>query len=438
MRGQLSLELVILMLLAILGGAIVTTQLVQSAKDLNLSSEPAKKDIIGVFLGPDSLTLNVETGQENGSIINKQQENNNSNNTNNETNQNTIEQNNEEQNNSILPDLTVSISAYYENGSLCCHGKHGVRNRGEDQQLQNRFRYGKIKVGDKLVIYGNITNIGSADVNKTFWVRIYEEITNKTIATFPINKLNVNETVTFNFTVNVTKDGLKCGKCYCHRYGKCYGNGCSISTLGNVYIITAYVDYTNTINESNENNNIDYVILKRDEDGGQDNGGSTIAGLWIILRGHSYAYITNNSVGGYPVNGDLGYINVRCRAVLGLDVNGVLRSGIIDIRGHGNLYLGNVTNINNLNLIIRGNSILEIENLNITNIYVENMRGRGIIIIKNSHVKSLKINTISCNPGIVIQNSIIDNLQAPSNGVIVVYNSTINGEYIEYTPDYNP
>ncbi|ADG13457.1 Protein of unknown function DUF361 [Methanocaldococcus infernus ME] len=459
MRGQLSLEFVILMLLAILGGAIVTTQLVQPAKDLNLSSEPAKKDIIGVFLGPGSLTSNSGTGQENGSIINEQQENNNSDNTNNETNQNSTEQNNGEQEDNItkLPDLTVSISAYYENGSLCCHGKHRVRNRGENQQLQNRFRHGKIKVGDKIIIKIKVSNIGSADVNKTFWVRIYEGTSNRTIATFPINGSKVNETVAFNFTVNVTKDGLKCGKCYCHRYRyrygygdgyrNCYGNGCSISMLGNEYSIIAYVDYNNIVKESNESNNIDYVILKyvnttNNNDSNDDNNSEIIPGnsSYLSISVGKYSFISlkkdiipngtyksgninivvnKNNIGKYNANGtiwgdiktDDGDKNNKAELYFGnlYYIKNVYFS-YIHPYSHTE-FIGNIIHNVSINNNIDNNAEVLFDSTNIDELKISNLNSENSKVdIINSEVKNIQIECIDSTAKLLINNSNIGNI----------------------------
>ncbi|WP_457612388.1 class III signal peptide-containing protein, partial [Methanocaldococcus sp.] len=306
MRGQLSLEFVLLLMLAVLAGTVTVVNLAHPGTNLNLSSDKPKSEAMGIFLGPGNGSIAVTNSitQTTTEQTTDQQTT-----TEQTTDQQTTTEQTTDQQTTKLPDIVASIEAYYEDGSLCCKGKHRVRNMGEKHQLRNRF--GECRDRENLIVKAYIWNNGSVNIDKPFWVRIYTNDGKDLIKPIKINKLNVGETKVIELNIEVSKKGCKChryrygylGNGNTFRYGEGWkGCGCHISA--STYQITVYADYNNTINESNEDNNIDSITLTVEEEHEKCHENS--ASLYIKFNGNSNGIITKSPIeGGEQISGPI-------------------------------------------------------------------------------------------------------------------------------------
>ncbi|WP_457612422.1 hypothetical protein [Methanocaldococcus sp.] len=461
MRGQLSLEFVLLLMLGILAGTVAIVNLSHTGTNLNLSSDKAKSEIMGIFLGPGngSIAVNIDNitiTNENNQTINETTN----------INQTTI---NETTNETKLPDIVVSIEAYYKNGSLCCKGKHRVKNMDEDHQLRNRF--GKCKDGENLTIKVYIWNNGSVNITKPFWVRIYTNDGRDLVNPIKIDKLNVGETKVIELNISVSKKGCECHRYRCGylgngdtvRYGEGWKGGCGCHISASTYQITVYADYNNTINESNEDNNIDSITLTVEKE--HEKCCENSASLYIKFNGNSNGIITKSPIeGGEQISGPIEF-RVKGNQVAKFNIVGEIYGDII-VNGNGWLYLGNVSYIKILDLklngnsndkvdyainvdkidylnanVINGNANLKLNGTEIDSFYVTRVNGNALLSISNAKIGTLKIDKINSNAEVDISNCNISSLtigKIVGSGKVVILNSYINGKYYEsYVIDEN-
>ncbi len=442
-RGQLSLEFIILMLVVLVGGAIVVSQIGSDYLFKGEAVKEVKKEVGSIYIKRYNFSTAGKNITNKETIINETTENNNTNNT-------TTEQNITNNETINLPDLVPISLVIIDNNTkehICGQYKERVQNSGEDTQLQNRCRHGKCDNNTPVIIEVNITNQGTANVSKQFIVTLYDNgipIENKTVDGLAVNEI---KTVTFDYIISTHT-----GHGYRHRNGNEYGNTYRYGNENNTeeeyyHNITVSVDSTNVINEINENNNnisvvigINYPSTINNTD---ENGTAEVEGLFIKINGNGYLKMQSNPIDGAKYIGPDIDIHVPGNRIYFFNLEGVINNGRIKVNGNGDLYLGNIKYINNLYLRLNGNSNIDFDSIKdintlyfITNkafnkkvIEIGDITGNVNVNLTNKTINDIKIRDIKGNAELYIVGGDINNMeisgQINGNGLLIIENSTV-------------
>ncbi|MEO2117384.1 MAG: CARDB domain-containing protein, partial [Methanocaldococcus sp.] len=426
-KGQLSLEFVLLILGALIAGAIITVQLADNPNFLGNESSNIKKEYMGVFVTEAKFSSNTGTTVENNTENSTNETNTTTDNSDDDNTENTgttVENNTENTstNNQKLPDLVPeSLKVTYSNNNseiAHCYREH-VQNSGNEGSLENQFKHqqsGKCKNNTPVKIYAIIKNIGEANVTKPFIVALYDN--DELVDTKTAYGLNVNDTTTvvFDYTISTLRDEK-------HKHQNKGSEKQHKHKGSNTYehTLKIVVDYENTIAESNEMNNeisVEVNILNNETPNSENGEGN----LYIDVSGSSKGWVTKDLIFSGDVKNVSGNISktINSKSVEE-NANGEVY-GDIYLKGSANYKLGNLWKINKFQTYLTGSGSLKVyvpyiqefiikdkdsgesqiggdvsltvSNANIGKFYVEEITGGADIEFKN-----FVINTFETNSG---------------------------------------
>ncbi|AXI24953.1 hypothetical protein CFE53_01795 [Methanofervidicoccus sp. A16] len=444
-RGQISLELIMLILVALLGAVVVGVTIpnnlvnitsVEDTKEVVFEgfirgggtpvsfsggNNPSNSDTIGNSNAVDNSTTIVDHNTSNNGTID---------------NNSTEDSNTEDNSTVVLPDLIpVELIVQYENGSEITrcgrcgyrHGQNGKQNTGKNHcQCSHKHRHHN---NDQIVkIIATIENQGG-NISSPFDVALM--INNK------IDQIKTKSDINSN-TWTIKFDGIKVSTNKC--WGKCHGRGkgcehnwknCKNKNCDREvnYTFTIIVDYSNTVNESNENNNklsVNWNIRENGENSNNDSNynyndnntaiiiGGRAESLTVILSGTSGV---NMGSGVIPNAKSLsGYVEINNKNITNaqkifFNVKGNI-SGKININGKRMLHLGNLSEIGTLNLTLNGNSSLSIINVQrIENIRIDGINGSTKFTTLNANINTMDIGGMNGNTNLIFDSVYIDMLR---------------------------
>lgn len=484
-RGQISLELIMLILVALLGAVVVGVTIPNNL--VNITSVEDTKEVVfegfvkggGTpvsFSGNDNpsnsgTTENSNAG-DNSTVIVDDSTSNNSTIDNNSTADNS---NTEDNSTVVLPDLVpVELIVQYENGSEITkcgryryrHGQNDNQNTGENRcQCPHKHRHCKNNHIVKIITI--IKNQGG-NISNSFYVALM--VNNKINQTKTILDIDSNTWIVEFDEIKISTN--ECGG-KCHGCGK--GHGCGRKNGKNKkcdrevnYTFTVVVDYFNTVNESNEDNNNISVSLSVDENNENNNnnndttttGGNEAESLELSFNGKTWAKITSEIIeGGKSLPGKNININIPGNKIKRYNAKGDI-TGSIKVNGNSKLYLGNLSKIGTLNIRlvgkagddigitlgvqkidyldigkITGNVYLVTLGTNITTMYVEEISGKGKLTLNNVYIETLNIGGIKGKKSeLVIKystiNKVVGSVNLNSENVNIVQ-SWVNGTWYD-------
>ena len=242
-KGQLSLELMLLIFAVVLGGAVVSFEMVKNPSFKNTQVEGIKEISFSGFIKNENVSSPTTTNDNNTGDTNNNSETSDSNN-----------------NTNVLPDLVPnSIVVKYSNGTEIGHGyRENVQNNGNNQQSTNQFRHkgGHLNNNANIIIRVDIENIGAGNVSKNFKVALYDN--GKWVDEVTAQKDGDNQWyATFEYELKTSRGGNQ------QQYQNNGNNNKNQQqnkyqgkdrTIEN-HTLKAVVDYYNVVNESNESNN---------------------------------------------------------------------------------------------------------------------------------------------------------------------------------------
>jgi hypothetical protein len=384
-KGQLSIELVLLMSAVVLGGSVVGYTMLKNPSFNGTHIDGVKKVSFSGFVentpsvvdsggGSYNITNTTNTTSTNNTSDNSTT-NTDSNNTNiNDTTNDTTNDTNPTANDSEVqfPDLVpVNISIVSMNGTEISHcWRERVQNGGEDHKLTNQFRHkcGKCDNDTTTMINVLIENDGNANVTKPFKVALYDN-GEKVGETTPVQSGNL-WMATFEYKISTSRCGnhhqyQNGGENHQQRY-MFHGRNCTADN----HTLKAVVDCNNDILESNESNNeisTDIGVMVPVHQCNGHCGGNSIHtadqnsadDLYIDISGGAGGLLTKNILaGGKYISGDIslttnGYSNYEYNA------NGTVH-GNIYVTGSAKYNLGNLQKIESLQAYIAQGGSLDV------------------------------------------------------------------------------
>ncbi len=410
--------------------------------------------------------------------------------------------------NSYYPTVCMNNCNNYENScncgmgcegcscnTTCCNECNGCSCEGCSYNADNHYKHGYCKNNTNLIIHVLIENEGAGTIpkDKNVDVALYDN-NNKVDEVVAKNIGNNQWEAVFNYKITTNSEHNQ------HRYQNSGDNHQQqYRYKGGNYIacnhtLKAVVDPDNKIRESNEFNNDIYVELytlaplsKKCESCNHlcnntvshnshvKHTNNYFKDIYIKFLGNSNGIISSSPVSdGKSISGKVD-IRVKGTKVAKYDVDGEAYGKII-VNGNGQLYVGNIDKINNLELKMNGNSndnveysidvpkigsldagvidgnaqlkldgtnignmhikrlnggsYLKLSNTNINKLTIEKIDGNTNVIFENINVTSMTIDKINKNANVVFKNAYIKSLTIKKDkGNIIYSHSYVNGKY---------
>ncbi|ENN96534.1 hypothetical protein J422_01935 [Methanocaldococcus villosus KIN24-T80] len=486
MRGQLSLELILLTSIIILSGAILTYQFTKIPNSqLANSTEYVKEVSYALFVPNKTLKSPIVPTGSNISITIPTK------NVSSEENQ-TINESSKEENqtfgkasrlkiivnaesellltkdvlengswiNGKLPGTIDNKSIYNANGTIHSDGTNinsggslKIGNLNEIESLDLIVNSDNLLaiIKDITIISANFNSINYKlnIINSHIYKSIIDNINSKGLVNIErsyVNNLNVNNAI--NGILNITNSNIdelnvniiNSGGCLIiknshikklnikHNYGK-------------VIIINSIIENRNINNENqgtteeiSSNINIDYFELR--------------------IVGNGKAILTKDIIKNASYSDSIPRL-IKGKDIIKLNLLGNVYTASSSVVGNGELWLGNIKEIEKLvyeengnayfeingikiNLLNSnskagvGNSEVLIKNCNINRSYFNRINGNSSLIIESSNIKYLEIENMISKSSLVIKNSYIEHLEISNKGKhtnIIISDSYVNGKY---------
>jgi len=408
-KGQLSLELMLLIFAVVLGGAVVSFEMVKNPSFKNTQVEGIKEISFSGFIKNENVSSPTTTNDNNTGDTNNNSETSDSNN-----------------NTNVLPDLVPnSIVVKYSNGTEIGHGyRENVQNNGNNQQSTNQFRHkgGHLNNNANIIIRVDIENIGAGNVSKNFKVALYDN--GKWVDEVTAQKDGDNQWyATFEYELKTSRGGNQ------QQYQNNGNNNKNQQqnkyqgkdrTIEN-HTLKAVVDYYNVVNESNESNNDISVDIGVNISVQGNNNANGAGNLYIELSGDTEGVLTKDMIDADDaefVSGDIslktnGYSDYEYNA------NGTVY-GDIYVTGSAKYKLGNLQKIESLQAYLDGSSELDIDVPEIDTFTIRKKGGASEIgggvhlNIYNSDIGTFYVNKITGGANLKFENFSIGTFETDS------------------------